>query len=148
MLSYGFEEDLGSEVVFWFDAGRTGVQGLQERCLSHPETARREVAIWHLPPFNTVLTFFAKEHAVHVRAKMKATVIGCVVACSPTLEESYQRATTQGPIRVRGFTRISRAGIPKRPLPNCQAGYVCFNNATVPRRPEAVGWAPLVGQAR
>ena len=39
-----------------------------------------------------------------------------------TLEESYRRATTQGPIIERGFTRISRAGIPKRPLPNCQAG--------------------------
>ena len=33
--------------------------------------------------------------------------------------ESYQRATTQGPIRVRGFTRISRAGNPKRKRPNC-----------------------------
>ena len=45
-----------------------------------------------------------------------------VVACSPTVEESYRRATTQGPIIERGSTRISRAGIPKRPLPNCQAG--------------------------
>ena len=45
-----------------------------------------------------------------------------VVACSPTLEESNGRATTQGPIIERGFTRISRAGVPKRPLPNCQAG--------------------------
>ena len=30
---------------------------------------------------------------------LKATVIGCVVACSPTLEVSYRGATTQGPIR-------------------------------------------------
>ena len=37
-----------------------------------------------------------------------------------------------------GFTRISRAGNPKRKRPNCQR---C-------RRPDAVGWAPLVGQAR
>ena len=40
----------------------------------------------------------------------------------PTLEESFRGATTQRPITNRGFTRISRAGIPKRPLPNCQAG--------------------------
>ena len=41
---------------------------------------------------------------------------------SPTLEESYRRATTQGPIIERGLTQIFRAGIPKRPLPDCQAG--------------------------
>ena len=35
---------------------------------------------------------------------------------------SARRATTQGPIRERGFTQNSRAGVPKRPLPNCQAG--------------------------
>ena len=29
-----------------------------------------------------------------------------------------------------------------------KAGYDCLNNATVLRRPEAVVWAPLVGQAR
>ena len=40
-----------------------------------------------------------------------------VVACSPTLGESYRRAITQGPIIERGFTRISRAGIPKRTRP-------------------------------
>ena len=45
-----------------------------------------------------------------------------LVACSPTLEESYRKATTPGPIIERGLTQISRAGIPKRPLPNCQAG--------------------------
>ena len=45
-----------------------------------------------------------------------------VVASSATLEESYRRATTQKPIRERGLTQISRAGIPKRQLPNCQAG--------------------------
>ena len=33
--------------------------------------------------------------------------------------ESYQRATTQGPIREREFTHISRAGNPKRKRPNC-----------------------------
>ena len=32
-----------------------------------------------------------------------------VVACSPTLEESYRRATTQGPITDRGFTRTMPA---------------------------------------
>ena len=45
-----------------------------------------------------------------------------VVASSPTLEESYRRATTQGPIIERGLTQISRAGNPKRQVPNCQAG--------------------------
>ena len=34
-----------------------------------------------------------------------------------------RRATTQGPIRwIRGLTQNSRAGSPKRQLPNCQAG--------------------------
>ena len=40
---------------------------------------------------------------------------------SPTLEESYRRATTQGPIRERRFTHISRAGNPKRQLSNCRS---------------------------
>ena len=40
---------------------------------------------------------------------------------SPTLEESYRRATTQKPITDRVFTRMSRAGNPKRQLSNCQS---------------------------
>ena len=81
----------------------------------------RDVAFLHRPgapqlDFLAVLTFLSS-----CSPRLKATVIGCVVACSPTLEDSYRRAT-QGPITVRGFTRISRAGNPKRPHPNCQAG--------------------------
>ena len=45
-----------------------------------------------------------------------------VVAGRPTLEESYRRATTPKPIIERKWTQTSRAGIPKRPLPHCQAG--------------------------
>ena len=45
-----------------------------------------------------------------------------VVAGSPTLEESYRRATTQKPIRERVLTQISPAGNLKRQLSNCQAG--------------------------
>ena len=45
-----------------------------------------------------------------------------LVAGRSTLEGSYRRATTQGPIIERGLTQISRAGNPKRPHPNCQAG--------------------------
>ena len=55
----------------------------------------------------------------HLPESMKNTQME---TSSPTLEESYRRATTQGPIIEREFTRISRAGTPKRPLPNCQAG--------------------------
>ena len=43
---------------------------------------------------------------------------------------------------VKGFTRISQAGNPKRPLPNCQSRADCFINATPSRRPDAVVWAP------
>ena len=45
-----------------------------------------------------------------------------VVAYSPTLEESFRRATTQKRTVERGLTQISRAGNPKRQLPDCQAG--------------------------
>ena len=71
-----------------------------------------------------------------------------VVACSPTLEESYRRATTQEPITDGGFTRISRAGIPKRPLPNCQAGPTASSTPLLLDAQMPWGWAPLVGQAR
>ena len=56
-----------------------------------------KVAILHLPPLGAVLTFFAKEHAVHVRAKLKAAVVGCVVAGSLTLEESNLRQKGDDP---------------------------------------------------
>ena len=56
-----------------------------------PKQLDVKVAILHLPPLGAVLTFFAKEHAVHVRARLKATVIGCVFTGSPTLEESSLR---------------------------------------------------------
>ena len=68
---------------------------------------------------------------------------------SPTLEESYRRATTQGPIRFWVFDSDLPGCQPKeKEALTAKAGYDCLNNATVPRRPEAVGWAPLVGQAR
>ena len=50
-----------------------------------------------------VLNFYAKEHAVHVRARLKATVIelycplDCVVTGSPTLEESSLRQNCDDP---------------------------------------------------
>ena len=59
-----------------------------------PKQLDEKVAILHLPALGAVLTFFAKEHAVHVRGRLKATVIElycpleCVVTGSPTLEES------------------------------------------------------------
>ena len=60
-----------------------------------------------------------------------------------------RRAATQRPIIERGLTQISRAGNPKRPHPNCQAGPTASSTPLGPsRRPDAVGWAPLVGQAR
>ena len=60
---------------------------------------------------------------------------------------SARRATTRGPIRQkRGLTQNSRAGNPKRCDLNCQSRADCFINATPLRRPEAVGWAPLVGK--
>ena len=69
---------------------------------------------------------------------------------SPTLEESYRRATTQGPIIEMGFTRISRAGIPKRPLPNCQSRVRLlhqrhsFSNAQMPWGGHPLVWAGLL----
>ena len=68
--------------------------------------------------------------------------------CSPTLEESYRTATTQELIIERGFTRISRAGIPKRPLPNCQAGPTALSTPLF-STPRCRGVGTLrVGQAR
>ena len=57
-----------------------------------------------------------------LQAMMWNRPLEVVVAGRSTLEESYRRATTQEPIIERRLTQISRAGNPKRPHPNCQAG--------------------------
>ena len=57
-----------------------------------------------------------------------------------------RRATTQGPIRERGFTRISRAGIPKRPLPNCQAGPTASSTPLLLNPQMPWGGHPLLGR--
>ena len=85
---------------------RTGKEGLKV-CNIKPQTSFRCV---FGPPL------------VMAEVLDKNRALECVVVCGPTLEESYRRATTQKPITERGLTQISRAGIPKRPLPNCQAG--------------------------
>ena len=72
----------------------------------------------------------------------------CVVAGSPTLEESYRRATIQGPIRERGLTQISRTGNPKRQLPNCQAGPTASSTPLLLDAQMPWSWAPSVWQAR
>ena len=77
---------------------------------------------------------------------LKATVIGCVVACSPTLDESYRRATTQAPIRGRGLTQISQAGNPKRPRPYCQAGSTASSTPLLLNAQMPWGGHPLCGR--
>ena len=51
------------------------------------------------------------------------------------------------PIIERGLTQISRAGNPKRPLPDCQAGPTASSTPLF-RDAQKPWWAPLVGQAR
>ena len=85
VLSYGFEEDLGSEL------SSVLMLVVLENKTCKNDVCQREVAIWHLPPFNTVPHLLCQGTCSSCSRKVEATVIGCVVACSPTLEESYQR---------------------------------------------------------
>ena len=97
------------------------------------------------------------EHAVHVVSRLKTLSrvntsiievrgsVESVFAGSPTLEESYRRATTQGPIRERGLTQISRAGNPKRQLPNCQAGPTASSTLLILDAQMPCGGHPLWG---
>ena len=68
------------------------------------------------------------------------------VAGSPTLEESCRRATTQKPIIERGLTQTSRAGISKRPLPNCQAGSTASSTPLLLDAQMPWGGHPLCGR--
>ena len=54
-----------------------------------------------------------------------------VFACSPTLEESYRRATTQEPIIEGGSLVLPGLASQRDRLLTAKAGYDCFINATV-----------------
>ena len=177
-----FEENLGIEVVFWFDAGRTttackndvylfpnsstrkgsvsngwqtrssaawfvdvwkGKQGLQEGCLSLPDTDDK-LAVLHLPALSAVLTVFAQEHEFMLVSRLKGPFrvntsvvelycpLECVVASSPTLEESYLSKEKGGDPR----TGQTRKGTNSDPGLASRRDCVLTASAS---RPEAVG---------
>ena len=70
-----------------------------------------------------------------------------LVACRSTLEESYRRATTQEPI-IEGGSLVSPGLASQRDrFLTAKQGRLVYQRHCS-RRPDAVGWAPLVGQAR
>ena len=56
-----------------------------------------------------------------------------------TLEENYRRATTQEPIMNGGFTRISRAGNPKRTRPELPTDRILSNQRGLQRTKRSGG---------
>ena len=71
-----------------------------------------------------------------------------VVAGRSALEESYRRATAQGPIIERGSLVSPGLASQRDRFLTAKQGRLLYQRHCS-RRPEAVGWAPpLVGQAR
>ena len=64
-----------------------------------------------------------------------------------TIEGSFRREARSGsrdPKLYESFLQVPQGTTASTTPPFVRAGYDCRNNTTVWRRPEAVGWAPLV----